>query len=357
MFIRNDWYIAAWASELGSQSGARPLGRKILNEDVVLFRDREGKVAALENRCAHRGVPLSCGEIVDKGIQCGYHGLIFNRTGACVEVPGQTVIPPRAKIRSYPLVEKDRFCWIWMGDPAKADPSTILDYPYHDDSKNWPHKHDMYPIKCNYTLLIDNLMDLTHLGFVHRKTIGGNAKVHVDARMETTRKDNGLHYIRWMLESTPPPTYSKSVKFGKDKVDRWQEFELFVPGAIVQWSGATDAGTGACEGKRDGGFSLRLFHGITPETDKSCFYFWSAANGYRQDDPAATEQLFDEIAVTFKEDWLILEEQQASLDRYPERNYVEIAADGARVHARKVIDRRLAEEAAEAKKIAEPVMA
>ena len=166
MFIKNDWYIAAWGSELGSEPGAKPIGRKILNEDIVLFRDQDGKVAALENRCTHRGVPLSCGEIVDKGIQCGYHGLIFNRTGACVEVPGQTVIPPRAKIRSYPLVEKDQFCWIWMGDPAKADPSRILDYPYHNDSKNWPHKHDMYPIKCNYLLLIDNLMDLTHLGAV-----------------------------------------------------------------------------------------------------------------------------------------------------------------------------------------------
>src|SRR5437762_167499 len=110
MFIRNDWYIAAWGSELSSGPDAKPLGRK------------------------------------------------------------------------------------------------ILDYPYHDDVKNWPHKHDMYPIKCNYKLLIDNLMDLTHLGFVHKKTIGGNAKVHVDAKMETTRKENGLHYIRWMLESTPPPT-------------------------------------------------------------------------------------------------------------------------------------------------------
>ena len=226
MFIRNDCYIAAWGSELGSEPASKPIGRKVLNEDIVLFRDQDGKVAALENRCAHRGVPLSCREIV--------------------------------AIRSYPLVEKDQFCWIWMGDPALAEESKILDYPYHNDSKNWPHKHDMYPIKCNCLLLIDNLMDLTHLGFVHKKTIGGNAKVHVDAKMETTRKD---------------------------KVDRWQEFELFVPGAIMQWSGATDAGTGAYEGRRDGGFSLRLFHGITPETDKSCFYFWSAANGYRQDDP------------------------------------------------------------------------
>ncbi len=357
MFIRNDWYIAAWASELGTAPGTKPLGRKILNEDVVLFRDAKGKAVALENRCAHRGVPLSCGEVVEQGIQCGYHGLIFNGTGQCVEVPGQTVIPPRSKIRNFPLVEKDQFCWIWMGDPAKADASKIIDYPYHNDSKNWPHKHDMYPIKCDYRLLIDNLMDLTHLGFVHKKTIGGNARVHVDAKMETTRKENGLHYIRWMLDCIPPPTYSKSVKFNKERVDRWQEFELFVPGSIVQWSGATDSGTGAPEGKRDGGFSLRLFHGITPETDKSCFYFWSAANGYRQDDPAATEQLFDEIAVTFKEDWVILEEQQASLDRYPDRNYVDIASDGARMHSRKVIERRIAEEAAETKKAPEPAMA
>ncbi len=340
MFIWNDWYVAAWADELKEQ----PIGRTLLGEEVVLFRGQNGKAVALENRCAHRGLPLSCGSITGRGIQCGYHGLTFDGEGKCVDVPGQDRIPPRANLRRYPLVEKDQMLWIWMGPPARADAGKIVDYPYHNDTAHWPHRHDMYPIRCNGNLLIDNLMDLTHLGYVHGQTIGGDADSHVTATMQITPKDNGLHFMRWMMNCLPPPTFAKAVRFGKQRVDRWQEFDLHIPGAIVQWSGAIDADTGAKEGKREGGFSLRLFHGITPVTESSCLYFWSASNGYRQDEPQATEQLFAEVGRTFKEDWSILEAQQRSLSRYPERNYVDIAADGARLHARRVFERRLAAE-------------
>jgi phenylpropionate dioxygenase-like ring-hydroxylating dioxygenase large terminal subunit len=120
----------------------------------------------------------------------------------------------------------------------------------------------------------------------------------------------------------------------------------WVPGSVIQFTGALDASTGAYDqGKREGGFALRIYHGITPETDDSCFYFWSAANGYRQDDPTATEQLFNEIAPTFEEDKLILEAQHARLRGSPNPPLVDIDADGARIQARRCIERRLAEEA------------
>jgi vanillate O-demethylase monooxygenase subunit len=342
MFIRNAWYVAAWGDEIG---GA-PLARRICNEPIVLFRDREGKVGALADRCCHRATPLHLGEVIDQGIQCGYHGLVFDRSGSCVRVPGQELIPERARVRSYPVVEKDEFVWIWMGEAARADESQIIDYPWHNDYAKWPHKHEMYHIKCNYMLMVDNLMDLTHLGYVHRKTIGGNPMMHVEAKMKTTRTPRGLHYIRWMLDSVPPPTYVKAAGF-KGRVDRWQEFEYFAPGAIVQWSGALDVGKGAYEqGNREGGFSLRLFHGLTPETETSCFYFWSTANGYRQDDPQATEELFDEIAFTFLEDKTVVEQQQARLLELGEGGLVDIDTDGARLHMRRTVERLLAEDRA-----------
>ena len=318
MLIRNDWYIAAWAHEV---QGAKPLARTICNDKIVLFRDANGKAAALEDRCAHRGAPLSCGEMIPEGLQCGYHGLVFNGSGKCVYIPGQDSIPPRASVKSYPLVEQDEFLWIWTGDPAKADPATIVPYPWNNDHKNWPHKPEHYHVECNFMLLVDNLMDLTHLGYT----------------------SNGVKYTRWMLGSVPPPTYVKAVGF-KGLVDRWQEFEFHAPGAIHQWSGATDVGTGAYEGKRDGGFSLRLYHGITPETERTSHYFWTGANGYRQDDPSATEQLWQELATAFKQDLTIVAAQQATLDHYKSVSYVDIKADGARVHARRVLERRLAEE-------------
>ena len=339
MFIRNAWYVAAWADEIGTS----PLARRILNEPVVLYRDAQGHAAALIDMCCHRGAPLSIGTVVEDGIQCGYHGLIFDRSGQCVRVPGQERILERTRVRSFPVVEQDAFIWIWMGDPALADPAKIVPWPYHNDHVNWPHKHTMYPIKSSAMLMVDNLMDLTHLGYVHASTIGGNPSQHVDAKMETERTPLGLKFTRWMLNSPPPPTYVKAVGF-QGRIDRCQRFEFVAPGAVLQWTGATDVG-----GYRDGDTSnsklaFRLYHGLTPETETSCFYFWSAANGFRQDEPAATEQFFAQVAEAFLEDKAVVEAQQARLGELGEDALVDIVTDAARLHMRRVMERLLAEE-------------
>jgi len=340
MFIRNAWYVAAWADELGEA----PLARRICGEPLVLFRDPSGKPGALIDKCCHRGTPLRLGRIVEKGIECGYHGLVFDTQGRCVAIPGQDRIPEKARVRSYRVVERDEFIWIWMGEQERANSKHIIDYPWHNDPGKWPHMHTNYHIAANYMLMVDNLMDLTHLGYVHRTTIGGNPKAHVDAKMDTIRTDHGLRYTRWMLNSHPPPTYVKAVGF-RGLVDRWQEFEFIAPGIIIQWSGAVDIGKGAYErGNREGGFSLRLFHGLTPETETSCHYFWSTANGYRQDEPAATQQLFDEIAAAFLEDKAVVEEQQASLTELGKDDLIDITSDVARIHMRRVVEGLLAED-------------
>lgn len=263
-------------------------------------------------------------------------------------VPGDHNIPPGARVRSYPVVEKDEFVWIWMGDPARADRSLIIDYPYHAGPRSWPHKHAVYDIKGGYMLVIDNLMDLSHLGYVHGETVGGMPGVHVEAKMHVVRTPTGVKFDRWMLDSIPPPTYVKAVGF-EGRVDRWQETEFIAPGSVTQWIGAVDAGTGTFqdwkyEGSREDGFALRLFHGVTPETETSCHYFWSSANGYRQDQPEATEQLFDEIARTFDQDARIIGAQQARLLETPGGPLVDIHGDGARIHARRAVERMLADE-------------
>jgi len=238
------------------------------------------------------------------------------------------------------VVEKDQFVWLWMGDAAHADASKIVDFPYHNDHAHWPNKHDCYPIKGNYMLMVDNLMDLTHLGYLHAKTVGGNPAQHVQAEMKTTRSSNGLKFTRWMRNSPPPPSYVRAWGF-KGRVDRWQEFEWIAPGAVLQWTGAVDAGTGE---NREGGFQFRLFHGLTPETDGSCFYFWSVMNGYRQDEPAATEQLYQEIAPTFVEDKDMVEAQQARMTELGVSDLVDIASDANRMTMRRIIERLIAEE-------------
>jgi phenylpropionate dioxygenase-like ring-hydroxylating dioxygenase large terminal subunit len=344
MFVRNAWYIAAWSDEVAE----RPLGRRILDEPIVLFRDSAGTVAALRDRCCHRGAPLSFGEVVPRGIQCGYHGLVFDTAGKCVMVPGDHKVPPGAQVKTYPVEERDALVWLWMGDAEKADRSQLVRYPYHNDSVNWPHRHATLHLRSDYLLVLDNLMDLSHLGYVHKGTVGGDANTHVEAKMRTVRTPNGVRFERWMLDSVPPPSYVKTAGF-KGKIDRWQELEFIAPNAVIQWNGAIDAGAGALRewrysSPREDCFSFRLFHGITPETENSSYYFWSSANGYQQNDPTATQRLFEEIGRTFQQDKAILEAQQQRLRELPDEPLVEIHGDAARIHARRAIDRLMASE-------------
>ena len=347
-FVRNAWYLGAWADELDGG----PLARTIMSEPIVFYRDAAGDVGALEDRCCHRGAPLTHGKVVPQGLECGYHGLIYGTDGRCVAVPGQKNVPPEARVRAYPVVERNQNVWVWMGDPALADESRIVPYPYHDDSAKWPHRKAVFHMKANYLFMIDNLMDLTHLGYVHTRTIGGQPTAHVDAQMETRRTGTGAYFIRWLMDHDPPPTYRKGGRF-TGKVDRWQEFEYVAPGVVLQWSGALAVGKGAKENRDQEGFHLRLLHCATPETDNTFHYFWSTANGYRQDEPEATQEMYDEIYPTFIEDKTIMEAQQERIDLDPSRPLVGIAADGALALARislgKMIDAERAQfsEAAE----------
>ena len=165
----------------------------------------------------------------------------------------------------------------------------------------------------------------------------------VEADMKTVRTSTGLKFTRWMRNSLPPPSYVKAAGF-QGRVDRCQEFEFVAPNTILQWTGATDAGTTTDNPQRDFCFQFRLFHGLTPETETSCFYFWSAANGYRQNDPEATEQLYREIAPTFLEDKEMVEAQQRRLDELGEQGLVDIASDANRMHMRRTIERLIASE-------------
>ena len=172
-FVYNAWYIAAWPEEI---EGGALVGRTILNVPLAIFRDADGKASALEDSCCHRGAPLSHGRTVAAGLECGYHGLVFDGAGKCVHVPGQATVPTSARVRSYPVVERQQCLWIWMGDAARADESLIVDYPFHDMPAEWPHRKATFRIGANYMMMIDNLMDLSHLAYVHSKTIGGSPK-------------------------------------------------------------------------------------------------------------------------------------------------------------------------------------
>ena len=331
------WYHAAWSDEVAD----KPLGRTLLDQPVVLFRDAGGAARALADRCAHRATPLRLGEVTPAGLQCGYHGVTFDGSGRCTLIPGQDAIPEAMCVRSYPILERQQILWIWMGDPKRADEALLaVDFPWLDDQVNWPHVYDVYEIEAGYELLVDNLMDLTHLPFIHRATIGGgNQKGQIEATMEVTPTEHGVHYIRWMEAITPPPTYVKGAGFADGiLVDRWQEFEYVAPSTVLQWTGALPVGQGAKENRvQPGGFNLRLYHGATPRTATSCYYFWTPLNGYNPTDAEATKLLHNEIAFTFDEDVAFLEAQQAEVSTRPDVALVNIRHDRARVHASRAL--------------------
>ncbi len=344
---RNAWYLAAWRDEIGD----KPLARTILNEPLVLFRAADGRIAALEDRCCHRAAPLSMGALVPEGLQCGYHGMVFDAAGQCVAIPGQASIPPQARVRRYPIAEREEFVWIWMGDPALADEKEIVRYPPEDAVNVGSRQCGMLSIKCNYMLLIDNLMDLTHIPFVHGNTIGGKAQMDLfDAEVAIRRTERGVHYLRWTMGHTPPPLFVKVLELAPGtKIDRWQEFEFIAPASVIQCSGGAIAGRGArLHREQPGALSLRLFHGATPETDGTCFYFWMRANSI-PDDPRSIEVILKEIAAVLAQDIAILEGQNDRLmaDRGP--RLVDLKNDSQRIMARRVVDRMIAAEDADAR--------
>ncbi|MES2511416.1 MAG: aromatic ring-hydroxylating dioxygenase subunit alpha [Pseudomonadota bacterium] len=340
MFIRNAWYVGAWADEISNA----PFARTLLGEPMVFFRGENGVVAALEDRCCHRGLPLQYGFVSGNNLSCGYHGATFDCSGKCVSIPGQEKIPTEMKVRSFPVVEKDGLIWIWPGDPDKADQAQIVDFPYHE---SWPYLHHTQHVKCDWKLMIGNLMDLTHLAYVHKKTIGGDPDAHTTARFEVTPTENGVHFIRWLLNTQPPAMYVDAVGF-EGRVDRWMEFEFTAPGSVKQFTGALNVGENAYEtGPRQGGFALRVFHNVTPETETSCFYFWSGCQGYRMDDSTVTPRLFEGLRTTFAEDEDILEAQQRSLSRKP-TPVIASTHDRAVIQADRAIQRMLAAEVSNA---------
>jgi vanillate O-demethylase monooxygenase subunit len=339
MFLRNFWYVAGSDHEVGRA----PFRRLILGEPVVLFRTQDGTPVAFEDRCAHRHLPLSMGTLVGDTLQCRYHGLRYDKTGACVRIPGQDRIPASARVRAYPLVERYHWVWIWTGDPALADPDAITDYHWLDDP-SWGAKTQYLHVKANWQLIVDNLLDLTHLAFVHETTIGNSALVeHANVKVERT--PSNVVVTRWIIDQPPPPTFVKVGNFSRN-VDRWQIIDFAPPAFLRLDVGATPTGTGAPEGHRVGGISMRNLNAITPETETTSHYFWGQAHDFDIHNAHTTDTIVEQIRTAFLEDVAVFEAQQANLELVPNRPQTDINADTGVIQARRILDRLCGEEQA-----------
>jgi vanillate monooxygenase len=339
MFLKNYWYVAAWSREIES----RPLGRILLDQPVVLFRKSDGTIAALEDRCAHRGYPLHRGRIVADFIECGYHGLTFDASGLCTRIPGQAQIPPGANMRSYPVVEQWGFAWIWMGDPSLANTSSIIDWPLLGDPA-WEIRGEHLHVKCDYKLIIDNLLDLSHLTYVHPHTLGSAAKLD-EVKISNEINENSIINSRWLIDIKPPPTYARG-GFGGN-VDRWQ-ITTFRPLAFLNlYAGAAPTGGGAPRGNFAGAIGLHTFNAMTPETANTTHYYWALAQQRASTDVRLGGDIFRDIQKTVQEDVAVFEAQQLSLDLQPDAPMVTIKSDAAPIAARRIIERLVKLEGAE----------
>jgi len=341
MFLRNCWYVAAWSEEVRRLALMR---RILLGEPVVLYRRTDGRAVALEDRCCHRHAPLSTGRLKGDNLECGYHGFTYDPSGACVRIPTQENIPPNARVKSYPVVEKHSLIWIWMGDPAAADPDLIEDFHWLDDPA-WRHRGERLQLQGNYLLLVENLCDLTHLPFVHAASLASTAIAPKEGPAEVRREGHSVIVERW-TENVPVTSYFRNLGgFPRDAmVDRWMHL-VFTPPAFVRLDiGAALAGTGARAGDRSQGVTTRNLNAITPETDRTTHYFWAQAQDFGIGDPSIAELDFRLTHGAFLEDMTMIAGQQQNIDLDPDAPRVSVGTDAGGVQARRIVESLIAAE-------------
>ena len=335
-FPLNAWYAVAWDFDVRREL----LPRTICNNRIVLYRRLDRRVVALDDACWHRLLPLSMGRLDGDSVVCGYHGLVFEAGGRCVHMPSQETVNPAACVRSYPVSERHRLVWIWPGNPALARVDLIPDLHWLDDPE-WVGDVETIHLHCNYRLVLDNLMDLTHETFVHAGSIG-NAAV-AEAPFEVARTGETVTVTRWMHDVEPPPFLQEQL--GKSgRVDRWQIINYSAPSSIVIDVGIAPTGSGAPLGDRSQGINNMVVNTITPETEGSSFYFWSYPRNYRLREQQVTVEQRRSVAVVFRQDEAVLEAQQRAITENPNKSFYNLNIDAGAMWVRRILDERILSE-------------
>ena len=348
MFLKNYWYAAGFPEELSREF----LARTYLNETIVMFRKEDGTPVALEDRCAHRRVPLSLGRLIGDTVECGYHGLQYDCSGKCIKIPGQERIPPKVGVKSYPLIEKHRFLWIWMGDPKKADESLIPDYSMLD-RPGLRISNIQFHMDAHVQLVIDNLLDLSHLTYVHGTTTG-SPEISETADVRVVRKGDAVQVLRWMEDVPPAPAFRQFGGF-TGNIDSWQVSEFSPPTYVRVSYGSAPAGHGIPDGdwyEDQGDWGFYVYHGLTPETEKRCHQYRYVVFKSGMGDPATIEEFRFQCDQIITEDSVLFPVQQESIDHDPAEtsasdinSQVEVVHDGGLSAARQIVDRLLAQQA------------
>jgi phenylpropionate dioxygenase-like ring-hydroxylating dioxygenase large terminal subunit len=337
MFVRNAWYNAGWdymftQSQRNSlkQAAGSLVARQIAGERLVLYRLPQGRIVALEDRCVHRQAALSLGQKEGENLRCLYHGMRFGPDGKCNEIPGQETIPARACVRTYPVVEKDNWVWVWMGDPALAD-EALLPHAVGPSHPDWNVKTSHMQVQANYRLEIANLADLTHLAWVHRDTLGAHDLItrerYVNLKPRFTLRANALltYYvvrgvpINSFLQHLFPPGARFDLEFDITQTlpCTWVlHFRAFLADDKEEGppTGTLVADTWTCQA-------------VTPRDEDTVDYYYSWGSSRECEFPGLSELLRDNLDDAFTEDRLVLEAQHIRCKEKPGHPTVDIVHD------------------------------
>ena len=327
MFLRNAWYVAGWEDDFD-----RELKQiKVLGEKVVIYRQRDGKPVALKDACPHRKLPLSRGRLVDDTVECGYHGLTFDCSGQCVRVFGQSQIPPAAKVKSYPVADKWGLVWIWMGDVELADEKSIFEVEHYDKSGWGINKGDTMTLDCNYLYMTDNLLDPSHVAWVHRSSFG-NAACE-DTPLETTLNDDGVTVSRWMNDVDVAPFYQACVPFSGN-TDRKQHYEVRYPSNAIIRAVFAPAGQGGDDQYiEDDCFIMDSYNFMTPVDETQTKYYWFQIRNVKPESEELSEIMSKGVKNAFEEDLEVLNLVQQGIDE--DDNTLDLAIDAGALRFRK----------------------
>ncbi|MDF2180531.1 aromatic ring-hydroxylating dioxygenase subunit alpha [Neptuniibacter sp. CAU 1671] len=306
-FLKNAWYVAALSEEI---VGEELFARTILSESVLFYRTLEGKPVAMSNRCPHRFAPLNIGKREGDTVTCHYHGLTFDAQGECTNNPhGNGKIPQACKLNTYAVEERDGFIWIWMGEQDKADPSKIMDCSCLTRNPDSAVAHTYMHNKCNYELVTDNIMDLSHIDHLHGPLINTNGKLSPLLPKVSEAGDNIT--VRWDWLADPAMLlFAQNLARPEDTANQFFEVVWHAPSNMQLTVGAVQD----AEDYHQDGLVLYDFHIMTPESATTTHYFFASTRNYMMDDAAYNKAKMDGMIEAFTlEDKPVIEAQQREM--------------------------------------------
>jgi vanillate O-demethylase monooxygenase subunit len=325
----NCWWVAAFSDEVGEEL----LGRWLLDTPVLLYRTAAGEVVAIENRCPHRGAPLSLGCRKGDLVQCGYHGFTFGPDGTCVDVPSTGMPLAAANVRAFPVIEQKPFLWVYLGDPEQRDtvpPPHALDWV---DEPGFVFVTGRMEIKANYMLLKENVLDLTHFGYVHAKSFGITDWVEPPRLVQDGDR---IGYHQSFDRSPLAPIFAGPLGVAPSTPYNRENYGWFVSPALqiaavdfIEPEGGTITGR------------FRITHATTPVGGDAMLYFYVLARDHGTS-PEQMALLLKGSQDGFAEDEAMIEAVQAMMARDPrgaDAPEVSVKADGPGVQARRALRR------------------